>query len=83
MKRGKLSLVSVCTPEDLIVHKIISERNRDLDDVVGILRRQGTGIDLPHLEALVSELAATMEDATILERFLDAKRQAILKETDD
>lgn len=71
-------LVSVCTPEDLVVHKIISERPRDLDDVVGILRRQGSAIDLVGLEALVSQLSTTMDDATITDRFIEAKRLANL-----
>ncbi|HLF69485.1 MAG TPA: nucleotidyltransferase [Actinomycetota bacterium] len=71
-------LVSVCTPEDLVVHKIISERPRDLDDVVGILRRQGGAIDVPGLEALVSQLSTTMDDATIIDRFVEAKRLANL-----
>ncbi|MEO7802957.1 MAG: nucleotidyltransferase [Actinomycetota bacterium] len=70
--------VSVCSPEDLVIHKIISERPRDFDDVLGILRRQGPVLDLGAIEVLVSDLSAAMEDTTILERFLDAKRQATL-----
>ena len=35
------SVASVCSPEDLIVYKLISTRQRDQDDAESVIRRQG------------------------------------------
>ncbi|OGR56819.1 MAG: hypothetical protein A2X36_08450 [Elusimicrobia bacterium GWA2_69_24] len=52
--------VRVCSPEDLIVHKIISDRPRDLEDVRGIVRAQGAALDRAYLDPLVRGLAADL-----------------------
>ena len=49
--------IRVCTPEDLILHKIVSDRVRDREDVRGIIRSLGTKIDRKYLDPMVSELA--------------------------
>jgi hypothetical protein len=38
---------SVCTAEDLIIHKAISERPKDWADIEGILARQASALDQP------------------------------------
>lgn len=38
--------VPVISPEDLVVTKILAGRPKDLDDVRGVLREQGDGLDL-------------------------------------
>jgi hypothetical protein len=53
--------VRFCTAEDLIAHKIISDRPRDRDDVQGIIRTQGPRIDRAYLDPLVRELSAALE----------------------
>ena len=50
-----------CTPEDLILLKIVSERERDRADVRGIARRQKGRLDLDYLEPRVRELAELLE----------------------
>ena len=57
--------VRLCTAEDLILHKLVSERPRDLEDVKGVILRQATSLDRNYLDPLVEELAAALERAGI------------------
>ncbi len=63
--------VQLCAAEDLILHKLASERPRDLDDVEGIILRQTRGLDRAYLDPLVVELARALERPEI-ERFYRA-----------
>lgn len=68
--------VKTCTPQDLIVQKIVSERPRDHEDVIGILKAQHERVDLVALEEVVKELALGMEEPAIWERFEKARLAA-------
>ena len=61
--------VKVCTPEDLVVHKVISERPRDREDVRGIVRRRGAQLDREYLDPIVEELAEALAQPDILEAY--------------
>jgi hypothetical protein len=52
--------VRICTAEDLIITKIVSDRPRDREDVAGIIRTQGAGLDRGYLDPLIEGLAAEM-----------------------
>jgi predicted nucleotidyltransferase len=60
--------VKFCTPEDLILHKIISDREKDRSDVADLLRRRRETLDLSYLEPRVRELAHLLERPEIEER---------------
>jgi predicted nucleotidyltransferase len=60
--------VKFCTPEDLILHKIISDREKDLSDVADLLRRRRDTLDRSYLEPRVRELALLLERPEIEER---------------
>ena len=49
--------VSVVSVEDLILMKIISERQKDIEDARRLLRRYRTSLDRDYLEPLLRELA--------------------------
>jgi len=53
--------VRFCTPEDLVLHKIVSERDRDRQDVKEILRRRGATLDRRYLDPRIHELATLLE----------------------
>lgn len=54
-------LVRFCTAEDLVLHKIISDRDQDLRDVRAILRRRGPKLDRDYLEPRIQELSDALE----------------------
>lgn len=62
--------VQVCSPEDLIIHKIISERQKDLDDVKGIIRMQGGRLDRNYLDPVIFGLAADLARPEIRRYYL-------------
>jgi len=42
--------VPFATAEDLIIHKLFAGRARDIEDAVGVVRRQGEALDWPYVE---------------------------------
>ena len=59
--------VKICTAEDLIVHKLASERPQDAVDVEGVVLRQAGRLDLDSLWPRVRELAAGLERPAIID----------------
>lgn len=53
--------VRFVAPEDLILHKIVSERQKDTDDVRGILVRQRKNLDFAYLDLHIRELSLLLE----------------------
>lgn len=68
--------VCFCSPEDLILHKIISKRERDLEDVKGIIKIRGENLDLKYLEKHIEELSKILERPEILKNWEKWKRVA-------
>ncbi len=66
--------VKLCAVEDLIVHKIISQRNKDRSDLEGIFRRSGRSIDRAYLEPILQSLAKELDKPEIWDDY-----QALLK----
>lgn len=61
--------VRVCTPEDLLLHKIVSERDRDRNDVADLIVRRGETLDRSYLDPRVHELATLLERPGIEVRY--------------
>lgn len=51
----------VCTAEDLIVHKAISEREKDWLDIDGVLDRMGGELDQGYIANWLSQFAMALE----------------------
>lgn len=68
--------VRVCSPEDLILMKIISERQRDLDDARGVTLVRYADLDLAYLEPRIHELAELLEKPAILQHWATWKEVA-------
>jgi hypothetical protein len=62
--------VRFCTAEDLILHKVISQRERDREDVHGILKAQRGQLDREYLEPRLRELASLLQRPEIWEEYL-------------
>lgn len=61
--------VRICTPEDLIVHKVLAERPKDEEDLKGLARRLGGKLDRAYLDPLVRSLAAQLDRPDLWDRF--------------
>jgi hypothetical protein len=62
--------VKFCTAEDLILHKLLADRDQDRIDIRGIIRRQGDDLDRALLDPLVDQLAKAAARPEILRRYL-------------
>ncbi len=58
--------VRVCRPEDLVIHKIISDRSKDREDVRAIIRQQGSRLDRPYLTQAVRKLSRALDQPDLL-----------------
>ncbi len=61
--------VRVCTAEDLIIYKAISEREKDWQDIEGILLRRGALLDKKYLINWLSQFASALDKHGIQTRF--------------
>lgn len=59
----------VATAEDLVIHKLASKRPRDLEDAVGVLRRQRGKLDRSYLDGLVRSLSDALDEPAIWETY--------------
>ena len=62
--------VPFCTAEDLVLHKIVSDRERDRDDVRGIMRVRRGKLDLDYLEPRVRDLARLLDRPPLWDDYL-------------
>lgn len=69
--------VRFCTPEDLILLKIVSDREQDLADIRGVVRLQGERLDLEYLEIRIEELADLLERPQILAFWRSARDEGL------
>ncbi len=61
--------IVVCSAEDLIVLKLLTTRPRDHEDVVGIVRRQGDGLDRDYLLHWLQRFEKALDEPTLVRRF--------------
>lgn len=60
-------LIPVASVEDLLLMKLISERQKDLADARALLRRYRESLDLSYLMPKLEELAEALAQPDILE----------------
>ncbi|MGH7729985.1 MAG: nucleotidyltransferase [Candidatus Eiseniibacteriota bacterium] len=68
--------VSYCTPEDLIIYKLASERPQDHIDVEGVVLRQSEDLDRKYLDPYVHDLAAGLGRPDVLRTYSAALKRA-------
>jgi len=59
--------VFFAAPEDVVIHKIVAGRPRDVEDVRGILLRM-PDIDLPYIRKWLNDFSSGLEDEEIIKR---------------
>lgn len=67
LEPGKV--VRMCSAEDLIIHKAVAGRPRDVRDIEGIVYRQRDALDVAYIRLWLSEFADVLENPELLERF--------------
>lgn len=68
----------VASAEDLIIHKAISERERDWTDIEGILTRQGEALDETYILGWLTQFGQALGRLELLERY-QTTRQHVAK----
>ena len=64
--------IRVVTPEDFVVLKLLSTRERDLDDAMSVVRRLGDDLDRASVEREVEWLARELPDVDVRRRLARA-----------
>lgn len=74
-------LVRFCTPEDLILHKLVAGRPRDQADVEGVIVRQAENLDRSYLDPLVSEISTDLDRPDISQWYDACLKKARLSQS--
>ena len=73
---GPDAAVRTCSAEHLVVYKLVAGRPQALIDMDGIVRRQGSRLDVDRIRRWGREFAELKEDPELLRPFEDALRKA-------
>jgi hypothetical protein len=64
--------LETCSAEDLVIYKLIAARPQDLVDVMSVVRRQASRLDVDRIRHWGREFAELKEDPDLLRPFEDA-----------
>jgi hypothetical protein len=59
-------VVRLCSPEDLVIYKLISTRLRDHEDAQSVIRRQGSGLDDNYALDWLRQFEQALDDSTLV-----------------
>jgi len=65
----------LCSPEDLIIYKLISTRLRDHEDVRGVVRRQGDALDSGYILSWLRQFELALDDSTLVAEYQRLRRE--------
>lgn len=68
--------VRLCTPEDLIIYKLISTRLRDREDAAGVIRRQGNKLDDAYVLDWLRQFEIALDDSTLVAEYRRLRRKS-------
>lgn len=61
--------IRIVTPEDFVILKALSTRERDLDDAASVFRRSGAAVDEAVIRREIDHLAQELPDVAVRERY--------------
>jgi hypothetical protein len=73
LEPGKV--VRLCGAEDLVIHKAVAGRPRDLEDIKGIVYRRGKALDVSLVRLWLERFSEILGDLAPLERFTEIWRR--------
>jgi len=59
----------VCSPEDLIIYKLISTRLRDHEDASSVIRRQGEALDDRYVIGWLEQFEKALDDSPLVSEY--------------
>ena len=65
-----------CTPEDLIIYKLVSTRPQDHEDARRVVMRQGDALDDAYVVAWLTRFEQAVDDSTLVATYLDLRGPA-------
>lgn len=68
--------VSLPTPEDLILFKVLAGRDKDMLDAVGIAKRHAASLDWDYVESVIQGLCDLAEDMNPWHRLVVVRQKA-------
>ena len=66
--------IRVCSPEDLVIYKLISTRLRDREDAQGVVRRQGANLDDKYVLDWLRQFERAFDDSTLVAEYKRLRR---------
>lgn len=61
--------ICVCSPEDLVIYKLVSTRLRDHEDATGVVRRQGDTLDDSYVLHWLRQFEQALDDFTLVAEY--------------
>lgn len=61
--------ISVCSPEDLVIYKLVSTRVRDHDDAASVIRRQAGNLDDGYVLHWLRQFEQALDDSTLVAEY--------------
>lgn len=61
--------IRVCSPEDLVIYKLVSTRLRDHEDAASIIRRQGDKLDDRYVLHWLRQFEQALDDSTLVAEY--------------
>ncbi|MCX6031004.1 MAG: hypothetical protein NT169_17115 [Chloroflexi bacterium] len=59
----------LCSPEDLVIYKLISTRLRDYEDARSVIRRQGKALDDAYILDWLRQFELALDDSTLVAEY--------------
>ena len=69
-------MIRLCTPEDLIIYKLISTRLRDHEDARSVIRRQGNSLDDDYVTNWLQQFEQALDDSTLVAEYQGLRRES-------
>jgi hypothetical protein len=61
--------IRVCSPEDLVIYKLVSTRLRDHEDARSVVRRQGDKLDDGYVRHWLRQFELALDDSTLVAEY--------------
>ena len=67
--------IRLCSPEDLIIYKMISTRARDYEDAMSVVHRQGDALDDRYVIKWLRQFELALDDSTLVTQYQQWRHQ--------